>query len=138
MDRIKYPAELFLGIRKRNVSFSIYKRTFIDFQAFIRCFSLQRTPITQIGWSLVNTLCCISLCRCCYGLYGYKKSKIRPIHATQETLTDFHGDEAKINKMADSRTSIYPSHLRTNPSNFREKILRIGGNWKTQFFWVSH
>ena len=35
-------------------------------------------------------------------------------------------------------SSIYPINPRTNPWNFCEKVLRIGGHWKTMFFWVGH
>ena len=42
-----------------------------------------------------HTLCCISLRRCCFGLETRAIIKFWPILATQETLTDFHRDEAK-------------------------------------------
>ena len=40
-------------------------------------------------------LCCICLCRCCFGLETRVIIK-RPILAAEETLTDFHQNETKF------------------------------------------
>ena len=95
---------------------------------------IENVPATPYGWlENGNTLCCICLRSCCFGLEKTQKMHFFPVlDLTSDSLTTIRVKPHQCPLLCP-----YAIDPGTNPWHFFEKILRIGG-FEQLIFCVGH